>query len=167
MKPNDKRSVTTMKDVTKIRFLVLAAVATVTMLAPAAATAQGRPTRAEVMTAVAQLHQAQMAFFKRYATDDKLAGQFDAALGAKNYDAAAALAAQATGVPRANIEVSAPQGTKPVGITTPSVDGVQLAAFTVRGHGPSAEEGVAPAERMPTTGKICFELVLVWGCISW
>jgi hypothetical protein len=162
----DERSVT-MKDITKFRFLVLAAVATVTMLAPAAATAQGRPTRAEVMTAVAQLHQAQMAFFKRYATDDKLAGQFDAALGAKNYDAAAALAAQATGVPRSNIEVSAPQGTKPVGITTPNAEGVQLAAFTVRSHGSSAEEDVAPAERMPTTGKICFNLLVVSGCVAW
>jgi hypothetical protein len=155
-----------MKDMTRIRFLVLAAVATATM-APAAATAQGRANRADVMTAVAQLHQAQMAFFKRYATDDKLAGQFDAALGSKNYDAAAALVAQASGVPKSNIEVSAPQGTGPVGITTPGADGVQLAAFTARGHGPSAEEGVAPAERMPTTGKICFNLFVVSGCVAW
>jgi hypothetical protein len=162
----DRRSVT-MKDITKIRFLVLAAVAIVTMLAPAAATAQGRPTRAEVMTAVAQAHQAQMAFFKRYATDDKLAGQFDAALEAKNYDAAAALVAQASGVPRSNIQVSGPQTAGPVGMTTPIADGVQLAASAVRGHGPWAEGGAAPAGRMLWASKICIQYLFVTACVSW
>jgi hypothetical protein len=143
---------------TRIGFLKLATVVAVAVAGLAPATAQAQTNRGQLVQAVVRLNNAQLAFARKLADDPQFAAQFDQATASGNYDAAASLAAAATGLPKANIGVSAgaPGGGDNDGASTTSTQSVyQLASFTRRN------------ERKTTTGKVCFNLVVVTGCIGW
>lgn len=145
----------------RIGFLKLATFVAVAgaALAPATAQAQAPKNRGELVQAIVKLNQAQLAFAKKLVEDPQFAAQFDQATAGGNYDAAASLAASVTGLPKANIVVSAgaPGGddNDNAASATSTQSVYQLAAFTRRN------------ERKTTSGKICFNLVVVAGCIGW
>ena len=145
---------------TRIGFLELATVAAVAVAGVAPATAQAQKNRGQLVQAVVKLNQAQLAFAKKLAEDAQFAAQFDQATESGNYDAAASLAASVTGLPRANIVVSAggsggdDNGNAASAASTQSV--YHLASFTRRD------------ERKTLSGKICFNWMgVVQGCIDW
>ena len=144
---------------TRFGFLKLASVVVVAIAALAPATAQAQTNRGQLVQAVVKLNNAQLAFARKLADDAQFAAQFDQATGSGNYGAAASLAASVTGLPTANIVVSAgaPGGddneTAASATSTQSV--YQLASFTRRN------------ERKTTQGKICFNLGFAAGCIAW
>ena len=146
----------------RIGFLKLATFAAVAagVLAPATAQAQAPANRGQLVQAIVKLNQAQLAFAKKLADDAQFAAQFDQAAGSGNYDAAANLAASVTGLSRSSISVTpgAPGGddNHEAASAAPTQSIYSLASFS------------RPAERkMMTSGKICFNLVVVAGCIGW
>ena len=144
----------------RIGFLKLAAFVAVAAAALAPATAQAQaPNRGQLVQAVVKLNQAQLAFAKKLAEDPQFAAQFDQATGSGNYDAAANLAASATGLSRSSISVTpgAPGGddNQEAASAAPTQSIYQLASFSRRN------------ERKVTTGAICFDVVVVKGCIKW
>src|SRR5687767_11210485 len=90
----------------RIGFLKLATLVAVAAaaLAPASAEAQAK-NRGQLVQAIAKLNQAQLAFAKKLAEDPQWAAQFDQATASGNYDAAASLAASATGLAKSSISV--------------------------------------------------------------
>ena len=144
---------------TRIGFLKLATVVAVAVAGLAPATAQAQTNRGQLVQAVVKLNNAQLAFARKLADDPQFAAQFDQATASGNYDAAASLAASITGLPKANIVVSAgaPGGddNDAAASATSTQSVYQLASFTRRN------------ERKTTSGKICFNLVVVAGCIGW
>ncbi|HEV8215261.1 MAG TPA: hypothetical protein VGP95_05490 [Gemmatimonadaceae bacterium] len=146
---------------TRFGFLKLAtfvAVAAATV-APAVSHAQ-QSNRGQLVQAVVKLNNAQLAFAKKLAEDTQFAAQFDKATGSGNYDAAASLAASVTGLPKSSISVTpggAPGGddNHAAANTAPTQSVYKLAAFS------------RPNESKLTSGKICFNLVVVAGCIGW
>jgi hypothetical protein len=146
---------------TRIGFLKLAtfvAVAAAT-LAPATAQAQAPKNRGQLVQAVVKLNNAQLAFAKKLAEDPQFAAQFDQATGSGNYDAAASLAASVTGLAKSSIGVS---------LGTPSGDDHHDAASAAPTQSVYKLAGFSrPSERKFTSGKICFNLGVVAGCIGW
>jgi len=144
---------------TRIGLLRLATVVAVAVAGLAPATAQAQSNRGQLVQAVVKLNNAQLAFARKLADDPQFAAQFDQATASGNYDAAASLAASITGLPTANIVVSAgaPGGddNDAAASATSTQSVYQLASFTRRN------------ERKTTSGKICFNLVVVAGCIGW
>jgi len=144
---------------TRIGLLKLATVVAVAVAGLAPATAQAQSNRGQLVQAVVKLNNAQLAFARKLADDPQFAAQFDQATASGNYDAAASLAASITGLPTANIVVSAgaPGGDddNAAASATSTQSVYQLASFTRRN------------ERKTTSGKICFNLVVVAGCIGW
>ena len=144
---------------TRIGLLKLATVVAVAVAGLAPATAQAQANRGQLVQAVVKLNNAQLAFARKLADDPQFAAQFDQATTSGNYDAAASLAASVTGLPKANIIVSAgaPGGDDnyAAASATSTQSVYQLASFTRRD------------ERKTTSGKICFNLVVVAGCIGW
>jgi len=144
---------------TRIGLLKLATVVAVAVAGLAPATAQAQSNRGQLVQAVVKLNNAQLAFARKLADDPQFAAQFDQATASGNYDAAASLAASITGLPKANIVVSAgaPGGddNDAAASATSTQSVYQLASFTRRN------------ERKTTSGKICFNLVVVAGCIGW
>ena len=144
---------------TRIGFLKLATVVAVAVACLAPATAQAQTNRGQLVQAVVKLNNAQLAFARKLADDPQFAAQFDQATASGNYDAAASLAASVTGLSNANIVVSAgaPGGddNDNAAALTSTQSVYQLASFTSRN------------ERKATSGKICFNLVVVAGCIGW
>jgi hypothetical protein len=147
---------------TRIGFLKLATFVAVSAaaLAPATAQAQAPKNRGQLVQAVVKLNNAQLAFAKKLAEDAQFAAQFDQATGSGNYDAAASLAASATGLSKSNIAVSlgTPGGDDhhDAASAAPTQSVYSLASFS------------RPTERkMMTSGKICFNLGVVAGCIGW
>ena len=144
---------------TRIGFLKLATVVAVAVAGLAPATAQAQTNRGQLVQAVVKLNNAQLAFARKLADDPQFAAQFDQATTSGNYDAAASLAASITGLPTANIVVSAgaPGGDddNAAASATSTQSVYQLASFTRRN------------ERKATQGKICFNLGVVAGCIAW
>ena len=144
---------------TRTGLLKLATVLAVAVTGLAPATAQAQKNRGQLVQAVVKLNQAQLAFAKKLAEDAQFAAQFDQATESGNYDAAASLAASVTGLSKGNIVVSAgtPGGddNNAASATSTTQSVYQLASFTRRN------------ERTTTSGKICFNLVVVAGCIGW
>ena len=144
---------------TRIGFLKLATVVAVAVAGSVPATAQAQTNRGQLVQAVVKLNNVQLAFARKLADDPQFAAQFDQATASGNYDAAASLAASVTGLPKANIIVSAgaPGGddNDNAASATSTQSVFQLASFTRRN------------ERKTTSGKICFNLVVVSGCIGW
>ena len=145
---------------TRIGFLKLASLVSIGAAAFAPATAHAQKNRGQLVQAVVKLNQAQLAFAKKLAEDPQFAAQFDQATGSGNYTAAASLAASVTGLSQSNIVVSSgtPGGddNHDAASAAPTQSVYKLAAFS------------RPTERkMMTSGKICFNLVVVAGCIGW
>ena len=144
---------------TRIGFLKLATFVAVAAAALAPATAQAQKNRGQLVQAVVKLNQAQLAFAKKLAEDPQFAAQFDQATGSGNYDAAATLAASATGLSKSSIHVSpgAPGGddNHDAAGAAPTQSVYTLASFS------------RPVERKLTSGKICFDVVIAQGCIAW
>jgi hypothetical protein len=144
---------------TRIGFLKLATVVAVAVAGLAPATAQAQVNRGQLVQAVVRLNNAQLAFARKLADDPQFAAQFDQATASGNYDAAASLAASVTGIAKGNIAVSAgapgSDDNENAASATSTQSVFQLASFTRRN------------ERKTTTGKICFNLGVVAGCIGW
>jgi len=145
----------------RIGFLKLATFAAVAAaaLAPATAQAQAPANRGQLVQAIVKLNQAQLAFAKKLADDPQFAAQFDQAAGSGNYDAAASLAASATGLAKSSISVSGGAPSHDDDREATSVASkqsiYQLASFA------------RPNGRTLTTGAICFDVGVVRGCIKW
>jgi len=146
---------------TRFGFLKLATFVAVTAatVAPAVSNAQ-QSNRGQLVQAVVKLNNAQLAFAKKLAEDTQFAAQFDKATGSGNYDAAASLAASVTGIAKSSISVT--PGSAPGGddnhadaTTAPTQSAYKLASFARK------------AEPKVTSGKICFNLGVVAGCIGW
>src|SRR4029078_8007934 len=147
---------------TRFGFLKLATFVAVTAatVAPAVSNAQ-QSNRGQLVQAVVKLNNAQLAFAKKLAEDTQFAAQFDKATGSGNYDAAASLAASVTGIAKSSISVtpgSAPGGddNQAAATTTASTQAVYKLASSA-----------GKTEAKLTSGKICFNLGVVAGCIGW
>ena len=145
---------------TRIGFLKLATFVAVASVALAPATAHAQKNRGQLVQAVVKLNNAQLAFAKKLAEDAQFATQFDQATGSGNYDAAASLAASATGLSKSSISLSpgAPGGddNHDAADAAPTQSVYSLASFSR-----------TTERKMMTSGKICFNLVVVAGCIGW
>jgi hypothetical protein len=143
----------------RISCLKLATLVTVAVAAFAPATLHAQTNRGQVVQSVVKLNNAQLAFAKKLAEDPQFAAQFDKATSSGNYDAAASLAASATGFPKSGIHITpgAPVGgdSHDAASATSTKSVYQLASFS-----PSKE-------RKFLSGKICFWTILVEGCIAW
>ena len=143
----------------RISFLKVATFVAIAAGAVVPATVQAQANRGQLVQAIVKLNNAQLAFAKKLAEDPQFAAQFDKATGSGNYDAAASLAASATGLSKSNIFVGrgAPGGddNQETASATQTKSIYQLASFS------------PPRERKQTTGKICFRLIIAEGCIAW
>jgi len=143
---------------TRIGFLKLATFVAVAAIGLAPAAAQAQSPRGQLVQAVVKLNQAQLAFAKKLADDPQFAAQFDQATSSGNYDAAAGLAASATGLSKSNIQVSAGGGRDnhdAASAATTQTSVYQLASFK------------RPVEPKQFSGKLCFDVGVAWGCIAW
>jgi hypothetical protein len=127
------------------------------MLAPA--TVHAQKNRGQLVQAIVKLNNAQLTFAKKLAEDAQFAAQFDQATQSGKYDVAASLAASVTGLSRSEISVGSgsPGGDDNLETASaaPTKSIYQLASFS-----PSKA-------RKPLSGKICFNLGVVAGCIGW
>ena len=144
----------------RIGFLKLATFVAVAAAVLTPATAQAQANRGQLVQAIAKLNQAQLAFAKKLAEDPQWSAQFDQATASGNYDAAASLAASATGLAKSSISV---RGGAPGNDDNQEASGVartqsiyQLASFSRRNE-----------RKMMTSGEVCFDVVVVRGCIKW
>jgi len=145
----------------RIGFLKLALVAVAAaIVTPVTTQAQATKNRGQLVQAIAKLNQAQLAFAKKLAEDAQFGAQFDQAAATGNHDAAASLAASATGLAKSSISVSggAPGGDdhhdSAGAASTQSI--YQLASFSRKSE-----------RKMVTSGEICFDVGVVRGCIRW
>jgi hypothetical protein len=144
---------------TRIGFLKLGSFVSIAAAAFAPATAHAQTNRGQVVQAVVKLNNAQLTLAKKLAEDPQFAAQFDKATSSGNYDAAASLAASATGFPKSGIRVSP---------SAPGGDDSHEAATTTSAKSVYQLASLSPSkERKFTSGKICFWTLLVEGCISW
>jgi hypothetical protein len=143
---------------TRIGFLKLATfIAVAAALVPAAAQAQKN--RGQVVQAVVKLNNAQLAFVKKLAEDAQFANQFDQATASGNYDAAASLAASATGLPKSSISV---------GLGEPGGDDNHDAAGAATTQSIYQLTSLSRRnERKASSGRICFNVIVAAGCIKW
>jgi hypothetical protein len=116
--------------------------------------------RAQVANELLKLHQAQLIFFRRLASDDGYADQFDNSVGARDFGGARRAAALATGLSETQISVGDGVG---VGGEEEALDGPILRAS----QGPSAGAMRLPRGMMKSSGKICFDFGVVQGCVEW
>jgi hypothetical protein len=138
-------------------FFLLTAVAAAHLTGPQSANAQ-EVNKGQIVSAIAKLNQAQMAFAKKLADDQSFADQFDAATSSGNWDAAATLVAGATGVSKSNITVS---GRRPLpgsaSNDVPQQRGmIHLASFRSE-PAPVAVKGAV----------LCFNIGIASGCVYW
>jgi hypothetical protein len=146
---------------TRTRILEIVAIVAVAVVGLAPATAHAQKNRGQLVQAVVKLNNAQLQFAKRLAEDAQFAAQFDQATQSGNYDAAASLAAAATGLSKSNISVgpgslSGDDDNDAASASATQTSVYQLASFTRRN------------ERKMTSGKICFNWMgVVQGCIEW
>ena len=142
---------------TRFGFLKLATFVAVAAAVVVPATVQAQSNRGQLVQAVVKLNNAQLALAKKLAEDAQFAGQFDKATASGNYDAAASLAASATGIAKSSIHVSGgPLGgdDNHAASTAPTQSVYNLASFSRR------------SEKKLLSGKICFDLVVAYGCIA-
>jgi hypothetical protein len=146
---------------TRIGFLKLVTFVAIAAVGFAPATAQAQSNRGQLVQAVVRLNQVQLTFAKKLAEDPAFATQFDQATSSGNFDAAASLAASATGLPKSSIYVG--RGT---GNGHDNHDAASAAATAPKSIFQTASF-TRPNERKQTTGKICFRLIIAEGCIAW
>ena len=145
----------------RIGFLKLATFVAVAAAALTPTTAQAQvQNRGQLVQAIAKLNQAQLAFAKKLAEDPQWSAQFDQATASGNYDAAASLAASATGLAKSSISV---RGGAPGNDDNQEASSVaktqsiyQLASFSRRNE-----------RKMMTSGEVCFDVGMIKGCIRW
>jgi hypothetical protein len=144
---------------TRIGFLKLATFAAVAAAALAPAAVQAQSNRGQLVQAIVKLNNAQLAFAKKLAEDQQFAAQFDKATASGNYDAAATLAASATGLSKSSISVrgggAGGDDDHDAASAAPTQSIYKLASFSRRN------------ERKLLSGKICFDVVIAQGCIAW
>jgi hypothetical protein len=138
-------------------FLRLATFVAVAVASLAPATVQAQSNRGQLVQAIVKLNNAQLAFAKKLAEDAQYAAQFDKATASGNYDAAASLAASATGIAKSSIHVSAGPlgGDDNHAASTASTQSVYNLASFSRG-----------SEKKVLSGKICFDVGFAQGCIA-
>jgi hypothetical protein len=141
----------------RLGFLRLATFVAVAAVSFAPAAVQAQSNRGQLVQAIVKLNNAQLTFAKKLAEDAQFAGQFDKATASGNYDAAASLAASATGIAKSSIHVSSgglggDDNHAASAATTQSV--YNLASFSRR------------SERKVLSGKICFDVGFAQGCIA-
>jgi hypothetical protein len=145
---------------TRIGFLKLATFAAIAAAGLAPATAQAQ-NRGQLVQAVAQINQAQLALVKKLADDAAFANQFDQALSSGNTDAAASLVASATGLSKSNVSVGRGPGGHDnhdaASAATAQTTVFQLASLTPR----------RSERKEMTTGYICIKTIIAEGCIKW
>jgi hypothetical protein len=139
-------------------FLKATTILAVAAAAFAPAKAQAQSNRGQLVQAVVKLNNAQLAFAKKLAEDPQFAAQFDKATSSGNYDAAASLAASATGLSKSSIRVGtgAPGGddNQESASTSSTMSVYKLASFSPK------------KERKLLSGKICFDVIIASGCIA-
>lgn len=145
---------------TRFGFLKVATFVAVAAAALAPATAQAQKNRGQLVQAIVKLNQAQLAFAKKMAEDSQFAAQFDQAAGSGNYDAAANLAATATGLPKSNIHLSSgglgdDDNHAADGSSAQTKSVYHFSSLTSRN------------ERKMFSLKLCFDVGIAWGCIAW
>lgn len=145
---------------TRFGFLKVATFVAVAAAALSPATAQAQKNRGQLVQAIVKLNQAQLAFAKKMAEDTQFASQFDQAAGSGNYDAAATLAASATGLPKSNIHLSSGglggDDNHSADASTAQTKSVyQFSSIKSR------------TERTMFSLKLCFDVGIAWGCIAW
>lgn len=143
---------------TRNGFLKLATFVAIAAVGIAPASAHAQSNRGQLVQAIVKLNNAQLAFAKRLAEDAQFASQFDKATASGNYDAAASLAASATGLSKSSIRLSAgsPSGDEnhDAASAAPTQSVYNLASFSRRN------------ERKVLSGKICFDVIIAQGCIA-
>jgi hypothetical protein len=139
-----------------LKLVTLASIAAA-IVTPSAAQAQ-TANKGQIVQAVAQLNQAQLAFAKRMADDAAFAKQVDAAAASGNYDAIASLASTATGLPKSSIHAG-PRGSTSAANTEDQQSSVFRAA--------SFDRTVREPKSSFYYWTLCFNLGFVAGCISW
>jgi hypothetical protein len=142
---------------TRTGFLKLATLVAVVGAALAPAAAHAQTNRGQVVQAVVKLNQAQLTFAKKLAEDAQFAAQFDKAAASGNNDAVATLAASVTGLPKSSISVSRGAGgddNHEAANAAPAQSIYKLASFS------------RSSEPKLLSGKVCFDLVVVYGCIA-
>jgi hypothetical protein len=124
-------------------------------LAPAT---QAQTNRGQVVQAVVKLNNAQLAFAKKLAEDTQFAAQFDRATASGNYDAAATLAASATGLSKSSISVrsgGAGGDDEHAAVSAAPTQSIYKLASFSRHNEPKL-----------LSGKICFDVIIAQGCIA-
>jgi hypothetical protein len=125
-------------------------------LAPAAAQAQ-TANKGQLVQAVAKLHQSQLAFVRKLADDPTFAKQYEDAMSSGNYDAVESLVALASGASKSSIHAG-PLGSAANGISNPGYGyNTPVRYASVTGH---------EAPRAMGPGVICFNLGIIYGCMS-
>lgn len=127
-------------------------------------------TPAHVAAAVAKVNAAQLAFVTKLAHDSGFARRFTAAAARGDYGAATDLLATATGMPVSSVRVS-PKWTPLPGLTR----GELLADIGASGrttdrppvaHLASLEQPSRVRDQQAPSGKVCFDVASVEGCIA-
>jgi hypothetical protein len=144
---------------TRFGFLKVATFVAVAAAALGPATVQAQASnRGQLVQAIVKLNNAQLAFAKKLAEDTQFAAQFDKATASGNYDAAASLAASATGIAKSSIHLSSGSlggdDDHSAASAAPTQSVYNLASFSRRN------------ERKILSGKICFDVGFAQGCIA-
>jgi hypothetical protein len=129
-------------------------------LATQATDARAQNTSAgQVVSEVAKLNQAQMAFAKKLAADEAFANEFYAKASSGDTEGAAGLVSIATGVSKGSIHVmtGGGRGGSAEEASTGGSTVFQLASFTPARSAKLAE----------LSANICFDFGKIRGCISW
>lgn len=146
---------------TRFGFLKLATFVAVAAASLAPATVQAQKNRGQLVQAIVKLNNAQLAFAKKLAEDTQFAAQFDQAAGSGNYDAAAALASSATGIPKSNIHLSAG------GLGSDDNHAADVSSAQTKSVYQFSSLTLPRSERKTFSGKLCFDVGVAWGCIAW
>ncbi len=142
----------------KNRILMYSALALAGIAAPAVATAQSA-NPGQVVQAVAKLNAAQLAFARRLASDGQFAQEFHTATSNGNYDAAAGLVANASGVAVSAVRVFTTDGGDDAEELSaqPGQVTMQLAAY----------QPARVTRKGALSINVCFDLGWVKGCINY
>jgi len=148
--------------INRIGFLKVATFAAIAAaaLAPAAAQAQNR---GQLVAAVAQLNQAQLAFVKKLSDDPNYAAQFDQAVSSGNYDAATTLAASAAGIAKSSVWAG-PKGGR--GDDHDGAGASQSSSASSNVFRTASFTSTTMKRPGSISGKVCFSILGVNGCIE-
>jgi len=147
--------------INRIGFLKVATFAAIAAAALPPSTAKAQ-NRGQLVAAVAQLNQAQLAFVKKLSDDPNYATQFDQAVSSGNYDAATTLAASAAGLAKSSVWVG-PKGGRGDDHDGASASQASSASNVFRTASFTSTTMKRPGS---ISGKVCFSILGVNGCIE-